>query len=185
MKGRLIYLIGPSGAGKDTLLRWLRAHPRLYQGLCIARRTISRRDGDPHEAHEAVSAAEFQSLRDSNAFALHWEANRLHYGVRHGELQPLARGVDVLLNGSRHFLPRARQQYPGLLAVHLTVPRHILHARLLARRRETPEAILERLSRATSLAAAIGKVDVEIVNDGTPEEAARKLLWHLQQVRQP
>lgn len=179
MSGRLIYLIGPSGAGKDTVLRWLREHPRLCPSLHIARRTISRDGDDPHESHEAVSAADFERMREHDDFALHWEANALHYGVRHTELRPLKHGLDVLLNGSRRFLPQARQLYPDLVAAHLTVPLHVLRARLLARGRETQEAIEARLARSARLTATMGKTDVELVNDGTPEDAARKLLQHL------
>jgi ribose 1,5-bisphosphokinase len=179
MSGRLIYLIGPSGAGKDTMLRWLREHAQLCSSLHIARRTISRSAGDPHEPHEAVSAAEFQDLRQRGEFALYWEANGHQYAVRHAELRPLERGLDVLLNGSRRFLPEARQKYPGLFTAHVTVPPHILRARLLARGRETPEAIEARLMRSAQLAAVVGKPDVDLVNDGAPEDAARKLLQHL------
>lgn len=179
MKGRLIYLIGPSGAGKDTVLRWFRDHPQHCPSLHVARRTISRSAGDPHEPHEAVSAAEFQHLCERGDFALHWEANTLHYGVRHTELRPMDRGHDVLVNGSRRFLPQARRSYPDLVAAYLTVPPHIQRARLLARGRETPEAIEARLARSAHLAAVIGQTDVELVNDGTPEDIARRLLQHL------
>jgi ribose 1,5-bisphosphokinase len=183
MSGRLIYLIGPSGAGKDTVLRWLREHPQLCPLLHIARRTISRNGHDPHEPHEAVGAAEFERMRERGDFALHWEANSLHYGVRHSELRPLERGLDVLVNGSRRFLPQARRTYPDLVAAHLTAPTHVLRARLLTRGRETPEAIDARLMRSAQLAAVVDKTDVELVNDGAPEDAARKLLQHLLNTR--
>jgi ribose 1,5-bisphosphokinase len=176
MNGRLIYLIGPSGAGKDTVLRWFRDHPQLCPSLYVARRTISRRDGDPHEPHEAVGATEFARLRERGEFAMHWEANALHYGVRHAELRALEHGLDVLVNGSRRYLLQARHRYPYLIAAHLTAPPKVLRARLLARGRETTDAIDARLMRSAQLAAVVGKADVEVVNDGAPEEAARQLL---------
>jgi len=183
MSGRLIYLIGPSGAGKDTVLRWFREHAPLCPPLHVARRTVSRSAGDAHEPHEFVSAEEFQRLRERGDFALHWEAHALHYGVRHAELRPLERGLSVLLNGSRRFLPQARKKYPDLIAAYLTVPPHILRARLLARGRETPAAIEARLARNAHLADVIAKTDIEVVNDGAPEDAARKLLQHLLAMR--
>jgi ribose 1,5-bisphosphokinase PhnN len=54
VSGRLIYLVGPSEAGKDTLLRWIREHAELCPRLHVVRRTITWRGVDPSEAHEVV-----------------------------------------------------------------------------------------------------------------------------------
>ncbi|WP_207863293.1 phosphonate metabolism protein/1,5-bisphosphokinase (PRPP-forming) PhnN, partial [Pseudomonas sp. 71_D] len=146
MQGRLIYLIGPSGAGKDSLLDAARA-PLAERGVRIARRVITRSAEAVGEAAQAVSAEEFARLEAEQAFALAWRANGLAYGIRAEIDAWLAAGEDVLVNGSRGYLPEARQRYPDLLAVLLTVEQDVLRERLLNRGRETPEQIEARLAR--------------------------------------
>ena len=97
--GRLIYCMGPSGAGKDSLLNWLRTHLPTPCPVHWAQRTISRAATSAGEVHESVSPQTFFALCSDHAFALHWQANGLGYGVRHAQLAPLAQGHWVLLNG--------------------------------------------------------------------------------------
>ena len=177
---RLVYVIGPSGAGKDSVLRWVSEHAPRGLDLHVARRTISRAANDPSEDHEAVSVAEFQRLASEGAFALHWEANELQYGVRHAELDPLRRGAWVLVNGSRAYLPQARQRFPGLVVAYVYTSPDVLRARLLARGRETPEQIEARLARSQGLVIPSDQVDVVIDNDGTLAQAGQQLLTALQ-----
>ncbi len=172
--GRLIDLVGASGVGKDTVLRWLAAQPSTPSRVHIARRTITRAADDASEAHEAVSPQRFDALRRTGAFALDWEANGLCYGIRREELSPLEDGLDVIFNGSRGHLAQARRQYPELLVVRLTTPTDVLRARLLARGRESVDMIDARLARNARMPPF--DVDAEVVNDSTPEVAGRRLL---------
>jgi ribose 1,5-bisphosphokinase len=172
--GRLIYLIGPSGAGKDTVLRWLARHQPQPAQLRIARRTITRAADDPAETHEAVTPEEFVALLRAGAFALHWEANGLRYAIRREELLPLADGLSVVVNGSRAQLQQTRRLYPDLFAVHLSTPPELLRQRLLARGRETSDMIDTRLTRNAQLSSV--DVDAEVLNDDTPERAGLRLL---------
>lgn len=174
---RLVVVVGPSGAGKDTVLRWVAAHEALRQGpprLRIARRTVTRDAGDASESHEAVGMERFEALLREGAFALHWSANDLRYGIRHEELQPLAAGLDVLVNGSRAHLRLARLQYPTLFAVAVASPPELLRGRLLARGREQAGGIEARLRRNAAVEGFA--VDAEVLNDATPEDAGRRLL---------
>ncbi len=150
---RLIYVIGPSGAGKDSLLNGLRQDfadmtqpPPFY----FAQRTITRNHDQSNEDHEAVDASNFVLLNNSNAFALNWFANGLHYGVRHKELAPMSEGTWVIVNGSRAYLQEAKLTFPGLTVLHITAPIDVLRARLLSRGRENRQAIEDRLSRSQS-----------------------------------
>nr|WP_298139640.1 phosphonate metabolism protein/1,5-bisphosphokinase (PRPP-forming) PhnN [uncultured Pseudomonas sp.] len=146
MGGRLIYLMGPSGSGKDSLLN--AARERLAADGCrIARRVITRSAEAVGEAAVAVSLAEFEQQEASGAFALSWRANGLAYGIPKQIDDWLAAGEDVLVNGSRAHLPEARQRYPALLAVLLRVDSAVLRERLLTRGREAPAQIEQRLAR--------------------------------------
>jgi ribose 1,5-bisphosphokinase len=146
MGGRLIYLMGPSGSGKDSLLN--AAHERLaVRGCRIVQRVITRSAEAVGEAAVGVSADEFARMEGEGAFALSWRANGLAYGIPRQIDEWLAAGQDVLVNGSRAYLAQARQRYPDLLALLLTVDLAVLRQRLLARGRETPEQIEQRLAR--------------------------------------
>jgi phosphonate metabolism protein PhnN/1,5-bisphosphokinase (PRPP-forming) len=172
--GRLVVLVGASGSGKDTVLRWLAQHPGEAPGLHVARRSIDR-PAEPSEEHEALDGAEFDALLHAGAFALHWRAHGRRYAVRHAELEPLTRGVHVLLNASRAHLARLRARHPDLLLVQLRAPDALLRARLLARGRESAAEIETRLARNARLQATLRGVDFDVVNDTTPQRAALAL----------
>ncbi|WP_161866382.1 phosphonate metabolism protein/1,5-bisphosphokinase (PRPP-forming) PhnN [Pseudomonas yangonensis] len=151
MQGRLIYLMGPSGSGKDSLLQAARA-PLEAHGCRFARRVITRSAESVGEDALGVSPAEFERLEGEGAFALSWHANGLAYGIPREIDDWLSAGQDVLINGSRGHLEAARQRYPDLLAILLHVDEAVLRQRLLARGRETPEQIEQRLARSREFA---------------------------------
>lgn len=185
MTARLVYVMGPSGAGKDSLLGWLRAHLPEDFPLHWAQRTVSRppaaSTAPGTEVHESVSPASFAALRESGAFALHWHANGLGYGIRHAQLAPLATGQWVLVNGSRAHLPQALVAFPALLPVHITASAAVLQQRLLARGRETPDEVEARVQRALAFALPPGLPRIEICNDHRLDDAGQQLLAALRQ----
>ena len=146
MSGRLIYLIGPSGSGKDSLLD--AARTRLHERGCrIVRRVITRSAEAVGEAALGVSTQQFAEMEAQRAFALSWHANGLSYGIPREIDDWLAAGDDVLVNGSRGHLQNARARYPQMLVVLLTVDQAVLCERLLARGRESVAEIDARLAR--------------------------------------
>ena len=168
--GRLIAVVGPSGAGKDTLIAGAMA---ARGGLVRARRVITRPQGAGGEDFEGVSAAEFEARLQRGAFVLHWRAHGLRYGVPATIEAELAAGRVVLFNGSRAALPAARARYPALEVVMITAPARILAERLAARGREDPATIAARLSRAALSVPPGARV---IVNDTTAAEGTARLL---------
>ncbi|MCQ2990411.1 phosphonate metabolism protein/1,5-bisphosphokinase (PRPP-forming) PhnN [Pseudomonas tremae] len=154
MVGRLIYLIGPSGSGKDSLLD--AARETLARRDCrVVRRVITRSAEAVGEAAQAVTVEQFEHMRERGAFALCWQANGLRYGIPIEIDQWLLEGHDVLINGSRAHLQKAQARYPNLLAVLLTVNQDVLRQRLLARNRETLAEIEERLERNSRFAGGL------------------------------
>ena len=149
-RGRLIFLIGPSGSGKDSLIDAAREQ-LLTQGVEIARRVITRSAEAKGEAAVGVSAERFEAMREAGEFALSWQANGLSYGIPIQVDDWLDRGLSVLVNGSRGYLAQARERYPDLLAVGLTVSPQVLRERLLARGRESHEEIELRLARSAGM----------------------------------
>jgi ribose 1,5-bisphosphokinase len=179
-RGRLIYLVGPSGAGKDALIAWARERLPAGARVHFARRTITRPALAGNEGHEAVSEQALEELHRRGELALHWEANGCRYGVRRSELEaPLARAETVVLNGSRAHLPEAILRYPQLEAVHVTAPAAVLRHRLAQRGREDPPSIHARISRNGSVSHAVPADAFEIANDGPLERAGSALVGYL------
>ena len=181
MSGRLIYLIGPSGSGKDSLLAAAR-EALAARGCRQVRRVITRSAEAVGEAAEAVSVEQFHALQAQGAFALSWQANGLHYGIPVEIDTWLAAGHDVLVNGSRGHLQAARLRYPGLLAILLTVDDRVLRQRLLARGRESLPDIEARLARNARFASdLLGESPFVRVldNSGDLGDSVRQLLDYL------
>ena len=146
MPGKLIYLMGPSGSGKDSLID--AARPELAARGCeVVRRVITRSAEAVGEDAQGVSREVFRALKVQGAFALDWQANGLEYGIPVQIDDWLQAGRHVLINGSRAHLEHARARYPDLLAIRVSVDAGVLQRRLLARGRETPDEISTRLKR--------------------------------------
>lgn len=167
--GRLILVVGPSGAGKDTLMDAARLSLKDRADIHFARRIVTREPG-AGEAHGTLSPEAFAARRAD--FALCWDAHGLSYALGEDVADWLRRGDTVIANGSRAALPVARARFARLAVVHVTAPPDIRARRLAARGRESEADILERLARAPALDTA---PDLEIVNVGTPDEGAARL----------
>ena len=173
---RLIYLMGASGSGKDTLLRLLRAHLQHDEPVLVAHRYITRDSGGTEDALP-LSAEEFVRRAALGCFALRWASHGLHYGIGIEIDTWLACGAAVIVNGSRAHLPAAHARYPALTAVEITVDPARLAHRLAGRGRESTEQIAQRLSRATQAFAVPQACRLaQVNNDGAPESAAAALL---------
>lgn len=144
---RLIWLMGASGSGKDSLLDALReAAP---EGVLVAHRYITRAADAGGENHIALSEAEFQRRRAKGLFAIDWLAHQQAYALGIEIDLWLAQDLDVVVNGSRLHLPAAEQRYgTQLLPVCLQVSPGVLAQRLRQRGREGEEQIAQRLRRA-------------------------------------
>ena len=147
-QGQLVYVMGASGSGKDSLLQALR--PRL-RGLPVAfaRRYITRPLSAKGERHIAVSPERFAAMAASGEFVMDWQSHGLRYGIGKGIETTLAHGHVVLMNGSRGYLPEAFRRFPSLVPVLVEVDASVLRARLLARGREQGADIEERIARAS------------------------------------
>ncbi|WP_433769491.1 phosphonate metabolism protein/1,5-bisphosphokinase (PRPP-forming) PhnN [Pseudomonas putida] len=178
MSGRLIYLIGPSGSGKDSLLD--AARTRLAERGCrIVRRVITRSAEAVGEAALGVSMQQFTEMQAQGAFALSWQANGLAYGIPKEIDDWLAAGDDVLINGSRGHLPQTRERYPNVLVVLLTVDEAVLRQRLLARGRESVAEIDQRLARNARFGERLLAEDPSVHlldNSGSLERTVDRLL---------
>ena len=171
--GRLYYVVGPSGAGKDSVLAWIRQRATAHGVLC-AHRYITRPAHAGGENHVALSEEEFRSREQRGLFALSWQAHGLHYGIGSEVLHGLEHGLHVLVNGSRDALPLARERFGNLQAVLITASTECIAQRLASRGRETETDIAARLRRAE--AYSVPPDCLVIRNESSVAEAGAMLL---------
>lgn len=170
--GRLVLVVGPSGAGKDTLIGLAREACDSNAQVVFPRRTVTR-EASVHEENEAVSAAAFDAEQRAGAFALAWTAHGLSYGLRNAIDDDIRAGRTVIANVSRTIIAHARWRYTNVLVVQITAPTDVLAGRLAARGRASDGVLSDRLNRAVASDSA---PDIEIVNVGPAAERARDLL---------
>lgn len=165
-QGTLIYLVGSSGSGKDTILHAIIELnlPFIY----VIKRHITRAVTS-NEAHYTLTEAEFLKRQQQQFFALSWEAHGLYYGIDHQFETELDKGKTVIMNGSRAYLKIARQQYPQLIPVCLNVDKAILRERLIERGRDSTADIDQRLARHDSYYQSLPE-DTHYLNNNTSIE---------------
>src|SRR5512147_895757 len=174
-QGRLIYLMGPAGAGKDSVLRYARAQLDGSRNLVVAHRYITRPPEAGHENYVALSDGEFDLRLRKNLFLLDWKAHGLRYAVGAEVDLWRAAGLAVVVSGSREHFARAMSAYPGVLPVLIEASAEQRRERLLRRNRESAADIAERLERASAIRIAHPEL-VRIDNSGRLELAGNRLV---------
>lgn len=132
-KGRLVMVVGPSGAGKDTLIR--AAAERLADDPTIhfPKRVVTRPRDSAREEHESLTPAAFRALEEQGGFCLSWEAHGLSYGIPLAVLTWLERGETLVINASRTLVAAASRRFPYLDVIHVTASPTVIAERLAAR----------------------------------------------------
>jgi len=180
----LVVVVGPSGAGKDTLMERARAELAGDAGFRFVRREITRPADAGGEDHVAVTPAEFTTRRAAGAYALAWEAHGLGYGIPADIAGDIADGRVVVANISRARIAEAAANFPTLV-LEITAPPSVLAHRLAARGREGAADIAARLVREVALPAGVRVA--RVVNDRSAEEGAAEVLAVLRgaQIKRP
>lgn len=170
MSGILLYVIGASGSGKDSLMRYARESLAGYSGVVFAHRYITRPHDAGGENHVALSEAEFDARLARNLFSLHWHSHGMRYGIGCELNQWLAKGLAAVVNGSRAYLAEASRNYPELTPVLIEVSPDVLRSRLHARGRESESGIGSRLVRAEKFKELHHPKLLRFSNDAALEE---------------
>jgi phosphonate metabolism protein PhnN/1,5-bisphosphokinase (PRPP-forming) len=165
----LVLVVGPSGAGKDTLLDAARQALADEPRFRFVRRVITRPADAGGETHEAVTPEEF-ARRD---FALQWDAHGLRYGIPAEVVDDIACDVVVIANVSRTMITDAARRFTTRV-IEITAPPDVLAARLTTRGRETAPDSVARLARNIALPTSVGAIT--IVNDGPLAESVERFV---------
>lgn len=172
--GWLVLVVGPSGAGKDTLLRAARSELAEDPRLIFPRRWVTR-PPDAWEDSKEITAEAFADSHARGLFALSWEAHGHGYAIGREIEYLIARGHTVVCNVSRTVVSRARDCFANTLVIEITASPEVLAARLRSRRREDAVAQSRRLERVVDNAAAY-VADATIDNSGDVDPAVAALL---------
>ena len=169
--GRLVLVVGPSGAGKDTLLG--RAKPACADdpSMVFPRRVITRQ-ASTSEDNEEVSAGTFEAALARDEYAIHWEAHGHRYALSRAIDDEIRAGHMVVVNVSRTVIAAVRLAYADVMVISITAPPNVLAERLAMRSRGSDGKVEHRLSRTVDEAAP----DVTIVNTGSVDFHARQLV---------
>lgn len=172
MTGRLIYVMGASGSGKDTLIKVAASELKSYSNIRFARRFITRSEDPEGENHLPITQEEFNTRLKNRLFALHWSGNGHDYGIGVEVNQWLNRGQTVVVNGTRQWFAEARVHYPNLEPVLIEVSLPILRQRLSHRGRESEAQVEARLLRHKKMQPQPSECII-INNDGPLVEASQ------------
>lgn len=172
---RIFYVVGASGAGKDSVIKRCRLCLQNEHRCMVAHRYITRSATAGAENHIELSHPEFEQRVASGHFAMHWQANGHCYGVG-GEITSwLESGLSVIVNGSRAYLPQALANFgKTLIPLYLQVSPGILRKRLQERGRESGQEIEQRIKRATEYTMVSPCLQID--NNGCLDDAVNKLL---------
>lgn len=171
--GRLVLVVGPSGAGKDTLLQLAQAACAQDARIVFPRRVVTRQ-ASTAENNLAATAAGFQQTLAQGGFALYWDAHGHRYGLPREIDMALAAGRTVVANVSRTVVAQARTGYAAVTVVMITAPEEILAGRVAARARSSDGMIQDRLARSVDAGGILP--DVTIRNVGEAADHAKELV---------
>jgi ribose 1,5-bisphosphokinase len=171
--GRLILVVGPSGAGKDTLIGLARAACAEDGSIVFPRRVVTR-EASTFEDNEQVSFEAFRQARSQGDFAVDWDAHGHCYALPRAIDDDIRAGRTVVANVSRTVIDAMRRAYADVVVVSITAPPEVLAKRLAKRARSSDGQIADRLSRAVDGVTAAP--DVTITNVRNVEHHACELV---------
>jgi len=171
--GRFVLIVGPSGAGKDTLIAGARAACVDAANVAFPRRVVTRAISEA-EDHDSLDVTNFDRAVKDGKFALWWEAHGHKYGIPSSADVAIRAGSVVVTNVSRAIVSAVRRRYAHVETVLVTAPPDVLTSRLARRLRETDGSLTERVKRNDLFVDF--RADHVIETTGTPDVALRLLL---------
>jgi guanylate kinase len=180
----VVVLSGPSGVGKDTVLRAALDRDALDGDARLASivtaKTRAPRRGEEHGVHHLfLSDAEFDDLLAAEGFLEHADVYGHRSGVPRDQVRNLiAQGRTVIIRTDIQGARTLRQKVPGAVLVFITVPDFpTLETRLRARNTDSEPDLQRRLAAAEAEMAASSEFDHVLINhQGRESDAVTALL---------
>lgn len=175
MTGAWVFVCGPSGSGKDSVIAYARQVLADRADIVFTRRFVTR-PAHAGSDHDALTEAAFQERLQAGGLRWHWQAHGFSYGIGQQHEAAFRAGGVVVINGSREHVC-ALPPSPDMRVVQICADAAALATRLRQRGRDSAEAMALRLSRNTRFDALAA--DCVIVNDGELAQAGRQLADYL------
>ncbi len=178
MSGTLFYLIGARGCGKESLLQFVQQNLYDNTHVRIAHRYSTKPNSETDkERYTALSRAEFNKRLHGGKFAIAWESEGNFYGIDQEVNEWLAQGYNVLINGSRVFLPMARKLFAHLVPVYIQIKPENLTLRLMFKHTNQTDEIRRSIQRECFSTDQFNAPDiVTLDNNGPLHIAGNRLL---------
>ena len=173
--GVFVAIVGPSGAGKDTVIAYARDRFADNESVEFVRRVITRPSDSASEDHDTLADAAFDEAEHAGAFAVSWSAHGLKYGLPARLDETIGAGHVAIANVSRGAIALLKARYANVIVVEITASADILAQRLAARGRELRGEVLARLARSAELGGSIAGA-IAIDNSGQREEAGERFV---------
>jgi len=167
MTGKLYIISAPSGAGKTSLVKQLRAEIEQLV-VSVSHTTRNMRSGESHGAdYFFVSIDDFKSMIEAQAFLEHAQVFDNFYGTAQKTVEDnLVKGLDVILEIDWQGAQQVRQMLPNCVSIFILPPSiEILKQRLQNRAQDNDDVIARRMRDAVTEMSHYPEFDYLIVND--------------------
>lgn len=169
----MLLVVGPSGAGKDTIIAGAKTACTNDPNVVFPRRVVTRA-ATKAEDHDSLDDAGFERALAAGDFAFWWQAHGNRYGIPRSVDDDIRAGRTVICNVSRGVVADLRTRYARVIAILITAPADILAERLAGRSRTSDGSLAERIKRNEAYAEF--PADLTIDNSGAPQAAVRCLI---------
>lgn len=166
-KGTLIILAGPSGSGKDTVMKELF---KLLPDLKFSISSITRdmRDGEVNgEKYNFITREEFESMIENKQLLEYNVYCGNYYGTPKAPVEKaIADGKEILIEIDVNGAEEVRKNCTDYFSVFIMPPSFdVLRERLIGRGTDKMEIIEKRLEEAKAEMARANEFDYIVVND--------------------
>jgi len=166
-KGKVFMISGPSGSGKDTVLKLLFGK---YPGIRFSISSVTRpmREGEVEgEKYNFISAEKFQNMINNDELLEYNEFVGNFYGTpRKPVEEAVNNGQDIIVEIDVNGAAQIRKKIPDAISIFIMPPSlEILKARLSGRGTETADIVEKRLNAALDEIKRAVEYDYIVVND--------------------
>lgn len=176
-KGRLYIVSGPSGSGKDTILKEVFSkHPEIAFSISSISRPMRAGEVEGEKYH-FVSKEEFERLIAEDMLLEYNKFCGNYYGSPKAYVyECIENGKDIILEVDVNGAEMVRKAMPEAISIFIMPPSYeVLYNRLTGRKTETIEVINARMDVALAEIARATEYDYIVVNDNL-DEAVEDLL---------
>ena len=166
-KGSVFIISGPSGSGKDTLLKVLfEKHPEI--AFSISSITRDMREGEIEgEKYNFISREAFEKMiKNDELLEYNIYVNNYYGTPKAPVVEATEKGLDIIIEVDVNGAANIRKKLPEAISIFIMPPTfNELHRRLKGRGTESDEIIAQRMNAALAEIKRATEYDYIVVND--------------------